>query len=334
MKKTSVIITAILLVFVAIFAVSKTDFWKSRARSSAEKTSTGLQKVVINEAARTLLYLPLYYALEKGYFREAGADVQIVTGGTATASFAAMLSGEADFAQADPMYVPISREKGGKTKVVAQVVGRIAVWGLTLDPNVKDMSANSIRGKKIATHPRPMTAFTYTEKWIKDQGLNPEKDVEIITSTPGTEIAPLLNHQADFMMTVEPNASRAVTQGAHVVLSFPNIFGDQVFSGVMTTEKYINEHHDLVAAIVRAYQRALDDIHTDPDGAGKIVQKYFPQLEEPVMRAAIKRITDEEVVPKTVTISESSWNKAIAVRVQAGDLRQASPLSENFVDVH
>ena len=37
-------------------------------------------------------------------------------------SFAAMLSDEADFSQAVPMYVPISREKGGKTKVVAQVV--------------------------------------------------------------------------------------------------------------------------------------------------------------------------------------------------------------------
>lgn len=52
--------------------------------------------------------------------------MQIVTGGNATNSFAAMLSGEAHFSQADPMYVPISREKGSQTKVVAQVVARIS----------------------------------------------------------------------------------------------------------------------------------------------------------------------------------------------------------------
>src|SRR5437870_3776698 len=97
------------------------------------------KKVVINEAVRTLLYIPLYHAKDKGYFNNEGLDVEIVTGGTATNSFAAMLSGQAQFSQADPMYVPISREKGAKTKVVAQVVARIAVWGVTMNPRVQTM---------------------------------------------------------------------------------------------------------------------------------------------------------------------------------------------------
>ena len=47
---------------------------------------TGLKKVVINEAVRTLVYLPLYHAIEKNYFRDEGIQVEIVTGGTATNS--------------------------------------------------------------------------------------------------------------------------------------------------------------------------------------------------------------------------------------------------------
>lgn len=289
--------------------------------------ATGRRRVVINEALRTLLYLPLYHAQERGFFRDAGLDVEIVTGGTATASFAAMLSGEAQFSQADPMYVPISREKGAKTKVVAQVVGRIAVWGVTMDRSVNKIDINTLRGKKIATHPRPMTAYTYAVQTIKDAGLDPEKDVEIIQSTPGTEIAPLLARRADFAMTLEPNVSRAEAQGAHVVHSFPKLLGDQIFTGLMTTEKYIQDNRSTVIAVVKAYQRSLDDIHKNPLAAVATAKKAFPQLDDGVIRAALRRMMNEKVVPKSVMVSEDSWNKAVAVRVKAGDLRRTWPRS-------
>lgn len=323
MKKLWILIVTILLVGVAIYTIN---------RSTNEQTAsnhTKLRKVVVNEALRTILYLPLYHGIEQGFFRDAGLDVKVVTGGTATAAFAAMLSGEADFAQADPMYVPISREKGSDTKVVAQVVARIAVWGVTMDKTVTEMSATSIRGKKISTHPQPMTAWTYTVQAIKEFGLEPDKDVQIIQGQPGTEIAPLLSGQADFAMTLEPNVSKAIQQGAHVVLSFPKIYGDQIFTGLMTRGKFIDENRDLVVTVVRIYQRAMTDIRKRPDAAVVSAKKYFPQLDETVIRAAIQRMIDEKVLPDTVLVSEESWKKAIDVRLASGDLKTSTPRSEN-----
>lgn len=188
-----------------------------------------LKKVVINEAVHTLLYLPLYHAQQKEYFKEEGLDVEIVTGGTATNSFASMISGNADFSQADPMYVPISREKGAETKVVAQVVGRIAVWGSTLSPDIKTMDASTLQGKSIATHPRPMTAYTYTLKAITDAGLIPDKDVNIIQSKPGTELIPFFDKKAEFVMTVEPNTSIAEAKGRMLFCHIPNYWAIKYF---------------------------------------------------------------------------------------------------------
>jgi|JI6StandDraft_1071083.scaffolds.fasta_scaffold00744_5 NitT/TauT family transport system substrate-binding protein len=284
--------------------------------------SAASSKITINEAARTLLYLPLYHAVERGYFKDVGIDVTIVTGGTATASFAAMVSGEADFAQADPMYVPISREQGAKTKVVAQVVGRIAVWGTTLVPDIQEMTAASLKGRTIATHSKPMTAFTYSEKLVKDVGLQPDTDVKFVTGKPGTEVAALMSKQADFMVSVEPMTSLAVTQGAHVVHSFPSQFGDQVFSALMTREDYIAKSPDLVKKVVDCYQRAMTDIHANQAAAITTAAKYFPQLDAAALKLAIARIKDEQVIPKSVVISEDSWDKAVAVRLAAGDLKQ------------
>lgn len=289
-----------------------------------------MQHVVINEAVRTLLYLPLYDALDRGFFRGQKLQVDIVTGGTATNCFAAMLRGDAALCQADPMYVPISRAKHSDTRVVAQVVSRIAVWGLAKDPNLSWTQA-SVRGKRIATQLRPMTAYVYALKAIKDIGLDPAKDVEVIESQPGTELVPLFAGRADYSFTLEPNTSKAVDQGAHVVLSYPTLLGDQIFTGLMATEAYLSDRHhrDTIARVVRAYQQALDHIHDNPAEAAFSAAKFFPQLDRSVIEQAVKRMVDEGVIPRTVAVSNDSWNRAVLVRVMAGDLARATSREEN-----
>lgn len=318
--------------FIIVLVVLMVGFLSSCDNAGENpKANTELKKVVINEALRTLLYLPLYHAEEAGIFEKNGLDVEIVTGGTASNSFAAMLSGEADFSQADPMYVPIANEKGSKTKVVCQVVARIAVWGVTMDTSVHDMSSENIMNKTISTHPRPMTAYTYAIKTITDAGLQPDKDVFLIESKPGTEIAPLLNGQSNFALTLEPNVSTAVSQGAHVILSYPELLGDQIFTGLMASDEYIKQNPDIVNAVVKSYQEAFNDIYKNPDAALATAKKYFPQLEENILRMAIKRMIDEKVIPTSVLVSDVSWDKAIAERVKIGDLKSASTVEDNWV---
>jgi len=296
--------------------------------ASAPPTKTR-QQIVINEAVRTLLYLPLYHAKEAGYFDQAGIDVQIVTAGTATNSFAALVNGEAQFSQADPMYVPIAREKGGKAKVVAQVVGRIAIYGLAAKGVAPVWSAAAVRGKKISTQQRPMTAYVYTIKAIRELRLDPDKDVTIIESQPGSETSPLFNGQAAYAFTVEPNASRAVQQGAAIVVSFPQVMGDTILTGLMTTEDYLTSHRPTVEAVVMAYQRALNDIHVAPEHVALSASKYFSQVDRAVLSAAIARLARDQVFPTSVLVSEESWNRAMKQRLSAGDLKYEAPRKSN-----
>jgi NitT/TauT family transport system substrate-binding protein len=310
----AIVVVAGLLVFGLVL--------QQQRKSAQAPSAQAVHKVVVNEAARTLLYIPIYYALESGYFRDAGLDVRIVTGGTATSAFAAMISGEAQFSVADPMYVPIAQEKGGDARVVAQVVGRIAVWGVVKDASLNISSAADVRGKRIATHQKPMTAYTYTVQWLRDGGLDPDKDVTLVAGAPGSEIAALLAGQADVMFSLEPNTSRVVLQGGKVIYSFPQALGDQIFTGLMTKESYAKQNRTVVENVVRALQRALSELHADPDKGLPAAKKFFPQVDEPVLKAALTRITSEEVLPKSVLVSEESWNKAIKVRVDAGDLKR------------
>jgi NitT/TauT family transport system substrate-binding protein len=67
---------------------------------------------VINQAAKTLLYLPLYIADRRGFFQKEGIDATIVTGGGDSQAFAAVVGGSAQFGQGDPVMVPLSLQRG------------------------------------------------------------------------------------------------------------------------------------------------------------------------------------------------------------------------------
>lgn len=317
------------VIVLLLLALTVAWYFRQRTVPAPEPTAPAspvqatLKPIVVNEAVRSVVYIPVYFALEKGYFRDAGLDVSIVTGGTATNAFAAMTSGEAQFAVADPMYVPISREQGARTKVISQVVARIAVWAVTNNPKVQAWAAKEIRKKTVSTQIRPMTAYVYAVRALKEIGLNPEKDVALLENKPPSEIAPLLAGKADVAFTLEPNTSNVVAQGGRVILSYPEKLGDQVFTGLMAKEDYIAANRADVIGFVRALRRAMDDIHRDPASALPTARKFFPQLKPEIIQASLQRLVAEKVIPTSTEISEDSWNRAIKVRVEAGDLKAA-----------
>lgn len=301
-----------------------------QGRNLAYAENSRSQKIVINEAVRSLLYLPLYHAKYKGFFKQNGLDVEIITAGTATSSFAAMISGQAHFSVADPMYVPIAKEKGADAIVVAQLVSRIAVWITTLNSKINSISKKDMSGKIISTHPRPMTAYTYSIKTITDLGLKANKDVIILESHPGTELIPLLNKRADFAITLEPQTSIAISKGAKVILSYPKLLGDQIFTGLMTRESLAKKQPQLINSVIIALQMALNDINSNHHEALKTAKTFFPQISTNILNSAINRMLTEKVIPLTTTVSEASWDKAMKVRLDSGDLKVKSSLSDNF----
>lgn len=58
----------------------------------------GLTKITIAEVTHSLFYAPQYVAINKGYFKEEGLDVNVITTPGADKTMAALLSKEAQIA--------------------------------------------------------------------------------------------------------------------------------------------------------------------------------------------------------------------------------------------
>jgi NitT/TauT family transport system substrate-binding protein len=276
------------------------------------------------------LYIVLYVAKDEGFFTTEGLDVTINTGGGDAQAFSALTSGSAQFAQGDPAFVAIAKERGWDGRVVAMAVDRVAIWGVTFDMRIKPFTdPAAFRGKTVATYPEPNTSYVVQKELAQRAHLRIGTDVKILQVPFGTELATLRNHQADIAQTIEPNASRVELQGGRIVFSYPDAWGPLAFTGVMTSQRLIAENPRTVQSFVTAYERAFRFIASDFEGTVAVARNRLPDIQEDVIRKALRRLLDSGSIPKHAAVDPESWRRLLEIRVVVGDLK-AMPTTELF----
>ncbi len=147
------------------------------------KGDESLKKIKVAEVAHTIFYAPQYVALEKGYFKEVGLDVELFLASGADKVTAAVLSGDADIGfcgSEATIYVYNGGEKD-YLKTFAQLTQKDGSF-LVSRKEIKDFSIEDLKGKKIIAgraYGMPEMTLHYA---IKQNGLDPNKDVELDTS--------------------------------------------------------------------------------------------------------------------------------------------------------
>lgn len=63
----------------------------------ASPSSAQNKKVVLSQAFQSMLYLPLYVAINEGFFTQQGLDLTKETAGSPTVALSAVISGSAQF---------------------------------------------------------------------------------------------------------------------------------------------------------------------------------------------------------------------------------------------
>lgn len=276
-----------------------------------------LTEVKVAQFADFFLYMPLYLAEGKGFFKDQGLSVTITSTGGDDKTFAAVISGDVHFGIADPTFVAIARAKGQPGKVIASIVNGVPFWGVTKNSEVPEIeNPKQLEGFTVATFPSPSTAFTLQKQMFETAGLKPQ-----IRQAAFGALLPLLEAGAvDIALELEPNVSTAVKQGARVVYSMAEMYGDFAITGVTTRETLIAENPDLVQKFVNAIQQAESYAHANPAATADFALKRFPNLDPGIVAQALKRVIDSKTLPRNTVVSTAAWEKACQLRVDAGDL--------------
>lgn len=275
-----------------------------------------------------LIYLPFYLAQERGFFKEQGIDVKVKYSGNDDQVFATVLKGEALLGIGDPIFTAIARENGAKGKVVASIVDGVSIWGVTKKDVPFIQSPEDLKGLKLGTFPAPSTVYTLMQNTINDNKL---EDTKIVQAPIGSQIALLENGNVDIAMELEPGASLAESQGYKIVYSAAQFYGPFAFTGVTTTEENIANNRETIQKFVNALQQALVFARNSPLETIATAQALFPSLDKEVVANAVNRMVKDKTIPVTSAMSDASWQNAMKIRNQMGDIKVIKP-TEDAVD--
>lgn len=283
-------------------------------------------KATIAQAFQSMLYLPLYVGLDRGFFAKEGLDLTKETAGTPSAALAAVLSGSAQFSLHGPEWTAIAAAKGAPVEIVANVVNGAAVW-IAATPDFPFAGIKDLKGQTVITGQMPTTSTSLFLKLLKESGLDADQDVTLLQVPIGSEIGPFLAGQGKIAVMYEPGLDQAAAKGMKVILGFPKLYGPYEFSAI-SARKDVDPV--LAQKLANGLEAAIRFIHSDRDGSVAVARQEFPTLDPAVVKAAVERMIAEEVYPTSVEITPDALKLGLDTQIALGNL-SAQPDFESFV---
>ncbi|MCL5959358.1 MAG: ABC transporter substrate-binding protein [Chloroflexi bacterium] len=219
--------------------------------------------------AASFAYAPLYWAIEKGYFKEAGIDFTFDTKASAADIVPFLATGQLDMAGGGLSAAYFNAIARGIDLKIITPMGLLPpkrgsvpiVVTNELYEKASPKTAAALKGKTVAINAKGGIVEYILTKALQKEGLD-LKDVEtIILSFPDMPTA-LAGKKVDAIVTAEPYGTRAVQLGAGKVLL------DDILPGKSTTvmfasPKLVTDRPEILKSFMVAWMRGVRDLQDE-----------------------------------------------------------------------
>ena len=320
-KKIIFIIIGLLIILVIALDI----FGRNRNKVIDEK----IQKVNVSEVTRSIFYAPQYVAINKGFFKENGIEIDLITGEGADSVMTSVLSGQVDIGFAGPeasIYV-YNEGKEDYTQVFAQMTRKDGSF-LVSKEKIDDFKWENLKGKKIIPGRKGGVPYMTLEYVLKNNGINPQKDLILDDSIKFDLMAgAFASGDADFVTLFEPTASMTELEGkGYVVTSIGKEAGEIPYTAYFAKKSYIDENADLIQRFTNTIYQGQQWVknHSSADIA-KEIESFFPGTDLEILEKAVQSYKDIEAWNETPVLSKDGFNRLQDVIMTAGELSKEAP---------
>ena len=202
--------------------------------------------------------LPFIIAQEKGYFKEEGLEVNIQQYKSAMDRDSALQSGNLDGAISDMLAVAFAKDGGFNVKVTSFTDGS---YKLIASSQSGAKSVADLKGQDVAVSRNTIIEYV-TDQILAKENLPEDSINKVIIPQIPTRLEMLQNGKLAAATLPEPMASIAVHNGCRFVTGSDEL---GINPGViMFTAKTTNDRRAELAAMYRAYNKAVDYLNNTP----------------------------------------------------------------------
>lgn len=222
-------------------------------------------------------YAPMFIAKEKGYFDEAGINMNIQVIEDESTYTSLITNGSVQFLATaqDPnikMYA-----NGADSRYVLTMDASYGADGLVTTADIQ--SLDDLKGKSVALDKSASSYYFFLTALKEDSSLT-EDDINVMDMGDTTEAGlAFMAGNVDAAIMWEPELSEALdsVEGAHALVTSAD-YPETILDSLVVNTKYAEENPEVVDAVAEAWYKAIDFMNENPDEAYELMASGFEEV--------------------------------------------------------
>lgn len=276
-------------------------------------------------------FAPLYVAIDKGYFKDNGIQVNI-NYSTEIDAVSLVGDGKLQFSIASGDQVLLARAQQLPVVYVAAWYQDYPV-GIVSKTSENIQTPADLKGKKIGIPILSGASYIGFRALLYAAGLD-QKDVTIDT-IGYTQVESLATDKEQAAVIYVPNEPTVLkSEGYSVNVLRTADYIKLVSNGLITNETTIQNNPNLVKKMVAALVKGLQDTLSNPDEAYQISTKYVTDLkaDDPVQKQVLTTTLDFMKTDHVGYSQEQAWENMQSVLLEMGLITSKLDLSKAFTN--
>jgi len=283
-------------------------------------------------------YAPLFVALDKGYYRTEGLDVDLAEGSGAQTVLKLLASGNEKLGYGPAVSAAQAVSQGLPVKVVALYQTK-APMGVISYPDVPLKSPKDLEGKRLAisvgeTFGDMLGPFTR----INHVDINKIQQIQMDASARSSQF---LTRKIDVMSVYLSNELPQIEKRAGIKFNVLRVseFGLNLLgASVIVSNAFADQSAETVRKVLRATSKGYRDAMANPTEAAGLMAKYMKVPEDPdVLRQQVEAtvVTTNAPQGKPLGWQEAAdWEANLSLLKETGGIAELKPLNAYYSNVY
>ena len=290
-----------------------------------------LTKLTVSEVTHSVFYAPQYLAINLGFFKDEGIDIELINSAGADKVMTAVLSNDVQIGFAGPEASIYIYNEGSKdfAQVFAQVTKRDGSFLISRESG--DFKWEDLKGKHILPGRKGGVPYMTLQYVLNKHGLNTETDLNFDNSISFDAMASaFVSGTGDYVTVFEPIAtSFEIENKGHIVASVGEAADEIPYTAYFAKKSYIESNPEIIQKFVNAIYKGQTWVDTrSAEEIAKELLVSFPDTNLEVLTKVVERYKSIDAWNTTPIMTKESFERLQEVMTNAGELEKVAPYEE------